>query len=90
MYRAGIESILGFHRQGAYLLLTPCIPSQWPRFEIFFKYASACYEIAVENPNGVTRGVASTTVDGVLLPEGTSRIALRDDGLTHQVRMILG
>lgn len=90
MYRAGIESILGFHRRGKHLVLSPCIPPQWPGFEITFKYASARYEIVVENPNGVSRGIASTIVDGVALPEGASQILLRDDGAVHHVRIVLG
>ena len=64
MYRAGIESILGFRLQGAPLLLDPCIPTAWPRFEITFKYRSARYDITVENPRGVSRGIASATLDG--------------------------
>ena len=34
MYRAGLESILGLRLQGAFLLLAPCIPKHWPRFDI--------------------------------------------------------
>ena len=90
LYRAGLESILGFHKQGNHLLLTPCIPRHWPRFEITFRHASARYEIAVENPNGVSRGVVSIAVDGRSLAEGTSRILLQDDGATHGVRIVLG
>lgn len=90
LYRAGIESILGFRKQGDHLLLAPCIPTQWPRFEIAFRHASARYEIAVENPNGVSRGVVSTVVDDTPLPDGTARIPLRDDGATHRVRITLG
>jgi len=40
-----------------FLLLAPCIPKHWPRFEIVFQYASTRYEIAVENPHGVSRGI---------------------------------
>ena len=90
MYRAGLESILGFHKRGNDLLLTPCIPTHWPRFEITFRHASARYEIAVENPNGVSRGVVSAVVDGTPLPKGTPRIALQDDGATHRVHIVLG
>ena len=90
LYRAGIESILGFRKQGEYLLVTPCIPPQWRRFEIAFRHASARYEIAVENPTGVSRGVVSTVVDDTPLPEGASRILLQDDGATHRVQIILG
>jgi cellobiose phosphorylase len=52
LYRAGIEAILGFRLQGAFLSLAPCIPKAWPGFEIVFRYRSARYEIAVENPAG--------------------------------------
>ena len=90
LYRAGIEAILGFRLQGEFLCLTPCIPKAWPRFEIVFKYRSARYEIAVENPNGVNRGVAHAELDGRTLPERPTRVPLADDGHTHTLRVILG
>ncbi|MEA2782803.1 MAG: cyclic beta,2-glucan synthetase [Rhodospirillaceae bacterium] len=90
MYRAGIEAILGFRLQGAFLLLDPCVPTGWPRFEIVYKYRSARYEIAVENPRGVSRGVTQAELDGTTLPDGPIRIPLVDDGGTHILRVILG
>ncbi len=90
LYRAGLEAILGFRLQGAFLCLAPCIPKAWPRFEIVFKYRSARYEIAVENPEGVSRGVARAELDGKTLPDGATRIPLVDDGRLHTVRVILG
>jgi cyclic beta-1,2-glucan synthetase len=90
LYRAGLEAILGFRLQGAFLLLAPCIPREWPRFEIVYQYHSARYEIAVENPHGVNRGVSRVELDGKTLPGGPTRVPLVDDGLAHQVRVILG
>jgi cyclic beta-1,2-glucan synthetase len=90
LYRAGLEGILGFRLQGAFLLLAPCIPKAWPRFEIVFKYRSARYEIAVENPDGVSCGVASAELDGKALPDGPTRVPLVDDGRAHKVCVILG
>jgi cyclic beta-1,2-glucan synthetase len=90
LYRAGIEAILGFRLQGASLLLAPCIPKEWPRFEIVFRYRSARYEIAVENPIGVSGGVAYAELDGKMLPDGPTRVPLIDDGGAHEVRVILG
>jgi cyclic beta-1,2-glucan synthetase len=90
LYRAGIEAILGFQLQGAYLRLAPCIPREWPRFEIVFKYRSARYEIAVENPTGVSSGVDYAELDGKMLPGGPTRVPLMDDSRAHQVRVILG
>ena len=90
MYRTGLECILGFRVQGASLLLAPCVPENWPGFEIAFKYRSARYNISVDNPHGVSRGIAHAELDGKVLPLGQARIALADDGATHSVRVILG
>jgi cyclic beta-1,2-glucan synthetase len=90
MYRAGIESILGLRLQGAFLLLAPCIPKHWPRFEVVFQYASTRYEITVENPHGVSRGITRAEFDGQPLSEGPIRVPLHDDGISHKIRAVLG
>ena len=94
MYRAGLEWILGFRVQGTTLLLDPCVPKTWQGFEIRYRYRSARYEIAVENPGGVSRGITSWVLDGVAQPTpppgSPACMSLADDGATHQVRVILG
>ena len=90
MYRAGLEWILGFRVQGATLLIDPCVPKAWRGFEIVFRYRSARYEIAVENPHGVSRGVSRVELDGASLEPNEARVDLADDGATHRVRVILG
>jgi cyclic beta-1,2-glucan synthetase len=89
MYRAGLEEILGFHLRDASLLLDPCIPKTWPGFKIVFRYRSARYEIEVENPRGVCRGMAHAELDGVALVGNETRVPLADDGLTHRVLVVL-
>jgi cellobiose phosphorylase len=64
MYRAGIEWILGFRLRGERLHLDPCIPRDWPGFRISFTYHSSRYDINVENPLGVMRGIQRVEVDG--------------------------
>ncbi|MDP8984849.1 MAG: glycosyl transferase [Pseudomonadota bacterium] len=90
MYRAGLEWILGFRVRAGKLLLSPCIPAQWPRFDIVFRHGSARYEIRVENPHGVSRGIAHIEVDGKQLATDEAHVVLADDGCTHQVRVVLG
>jgi cyclic beta-1,2-glucan synthetase len=91
MYRVTLEWLLGFRVQGAMLLLDPCIPRSWPGFEIVFKYRSSRYEILVENPDGVSRGVVLVRLDGESLPNcRETLIPLVDDGATHHVRLTLG
>jgi cyclic beta-1,2-glucan synthetase len=90
MYQAGIESILGFRLRGATLLIDPCVPRAWPRYEMDFAYHGSRYEIEVENPHGLSRGVVSAELDGVALVGPGAAIPLVDDGGVHHVRVILG
>ncbi len=89
LYRAGLESILGFDKRGSSLRIDPCIPRDWPRFEITYRYGGSLYRIAVENPKGVSRGVSQVSLDGVLL-SGEALIPLCDDGAEHRVQVSLG
>jgi cyclic beta-1,2-glucan synthetase len=75
--------------RGAEAHLNPCILRDWPHFEIAFRHTSARYEIRVENPHRVCRGVAHVELDGKTLPAGETRLVLVDDGRTHEV-VILG
>ena len=90
MYQAGVESILGFRLRDTTLVIDPCIPRAWPSYELDFRYHSTRYEIVVENPRGVSRGVSSVELDGSRLEGDGARVPLADDGATHRVRVILG
>jgi cyclic beta-1,2-glucan synthetase len=89
LYRAGIEWMLGFRVRGAALCIDPCIPRRWAGYSIRFRYHSAVYDIAVENPHGVTRGVTRTELDGKTRI-GRDDIPLLDDGAEHRIRIVLG
>jgi cyclic beta-1,2-glucan synthetase len=80
--------MLGFRVRGTTLLLDPCVPRAWRGFTIVFRYHGARYDIAVENPSGVTRGIARMELDGDTVPGNA--IPLVDDGATHRVLVILG
>ena len=64
LYRAGLEWILGFRKQGSALRIDPCIPRDWKRFEITYRHGGTLYRITVENPKGVCRGVSRVSLDG--------------------------
>jgi cyclic beta-1,2-glucan synthetase len=89
LYRAGIEWLLGVRVQGARLVVDPCIPSAWPGFTLTLRYRGARYEVVVENPGGVCRGVVVLEVDGVAL-DGHTGVPLADDQGMHRVRVVLG
>src|SRR5262249_21533914 len=90
MYRAGVESILGFRLRGASLHLDPCIPHAWPGYSVTFRYHSARYELTVENPRGASQGVTRVEIDGQLVAGGVREIPLADDAKTHRIRVVLG
>ena len=89
MYRAGVEAILGFRLRGTTLFMDPCIPRVWPGFELSFRYHSARYDVKVENPSGVCRGVQSIEVDNKPV-RGGAAILLHDDGTAHHIKIVLG
>ena len=88
MYRAGVEWILGFRLRATVLHVDPCIPRAWPGYEIDFRYHSARYRLAVENPRGAMRGVTSISLDGA--PVTGPGIPLADDGREHRIAVVLG
>jgi cyclic beta-1,2-glucan synthetase len=86
LYRAGLESILGFKLRGGQLEINPCIPTDWTNHQIVFKYHSSTYTIHIENPDRVSTGVKLIEIDGI----GHSSINLSKDGLNHFVRVVMG
>jgi cyclic beta-1,2-glucan synthetase len=88
MYRVWLEEICGFRLRGDTLTLDPCIAAAWGGFTLRYRYRSARYEITVENPDHICRGVAAVELDGVAVADQTIR--LKDDGLPHTVRVRMG
>jgi cellobiose phosphorylase len=88
MYRLGLEAILGMRRLGNVLRIDPCIPKDWPSYEVTYRDGKAIYRIRVENPDGLNHGVKQVTLDGKALPKG--EIPLADDGREHEVYVQMG
>ena len=86
MYRVGLEGLLGVSRRGAGLRFSPCLPKDWPGFELTYRFGRSRYEIEVENgAGGKVIGIQldGQDLDGVELP-------LVDDGQKHSVLVKLG
>jgi cyclic beta-1,2-glucan synthetase len=87
--------MLGFRVRGDHVLIDPCIPKAWSGFSITYRHRSSRYLIEVENPVGVSRGIAKVALDGVAV-SGTPALAsgvevpIHDDGAEHHVRIELG
>ncbi|MGH9323697.1 MAG: GH36-type glycosyl hydrolase domain-containing protein, partial [Vicinamibacteria bacterium] len=88
MYRAGLESILGFRRRGSSFEIDPCIPSSWPEFKIAWRLGETRYEIVVRNSERRCRGVKEAELDGRAVD--SRAIPIVEDGGTHRVVVALG
>jgi cyclic beta-1,2-glucan synthetase len=88
MYRAALESILGFRLDGERLRIEPCVPRAWREFEINYRRGATHYHIKVTNPLGLNRGVSEVWLDEVQLT--AEEIPLVADGKTHSIRIVLG
>ncbi|EAR10832.1 GH36-type glycosyl hydrolase domain-containing protein [Reinekea blandensis] len=87
-YVAITQSILGIkpHYQG--LQVDPCIPKAWDSYRVTRVFRGVTYQIQINNPAHVCRGVASMTVNGDAV-EGNI-IPLQSEGSTVEVVVTLG
>lgn len=88
MYRLGLEAILGLRRRRNTLQINPCIPKDWPGYEVTYRARETSYRICVENPDGVNRGTKQIMLDGEIL--SGNRIPLVGDGREHEVHVLMG
>ena len=89
MYRAGVEGILGIRREGAFLVIDPCIPASWPGFEAMVSVESTRYDIRVDAASPGGRDVSHTVLDGSRLDRADGAVRLPLDGGRHTLRMVL-
>jgi len=82
------QGILGVKPGYDGLEIDPCIPRDWPGFRVTRRFRGTVYEIAVSNPDGVSGGVRSLSVDG--LPVDGNRIPLATGADTVSVDVVLG
>jgi cellobiose phosphorylase len=88
VYHAAIKYILGIRPTYTGLLVDPCIPHAWDGFKVIREFRDARYEIVVNNPNHVSKGVECMLVDGVEIEDHI--IPVHQDGKIHSVVVTLG
>jgi cyclic beta-1,2-glucan synthetase len=90
LYRAGLESMLGFRLMGDVLALEPCVPRSWRRYDIEFRFHDTLYRVMVTNPFGVASGVSHVELDHLTILRPPVRIPLVNDGKEHSIRVVMG
>ncbi len=87
-FMAATEWILGARRDYNGLLVDPCIPSHWKHCSIRRPFRGDVYEIDIENPRGVEKGIKELYVDGRSVRGNV--VEFIGDGKTHKVRAVMG
>ena len=87
-YQAATQYILGIAPTHNGLHIDPCIPCSWDGFSVVRRFRGAVYQIEVNNPNHVSRGVTSVTVDGQ--PNEGDLVPVLDGTKVHEVEVLLG
>ena len=82
------QFILGIKPDYDGLVIDPCIPDSWGGYEVSREFRGARYDIKVENPAHVCRGVRTMTVNGT--PVDGNRIPLQTPGTVCNVTVTLG
>jgi cyclic beta-1,2-glucan synthetase len=90
LYRAGLESILGIRTAGDQLLIQPCIPRAWRRFDVDYHFGRTVYHITVTNPFGATNGISHAELDHLTILRPPIRITMLDDQAEHTLRVVMG
>ena len=82
------QYILGIIPEYDGLKVDPCIPESWDGFNAVRKFRGNTYNIAVKNPDNVSKGIRSVVVDGVKIKGNL--LPVFEKGSTHEVEVIMG
>lgn len=85
-YYAITQFILGIKPTYEGLEINPCIPSAWKEYRVKRKFRGSTYDIIIQNPNGVCKGVHSMLVDGKAIANNVVKHQLGH----HQILVTLG
>jgi len=86
-YTAVTRWILGVRLAFDGMVIDPCVPSDWKHFDVKRQWRGATYDITIENPGGVQKGVRSVTLNGELT---AMPIAAQKPGSVNQVVVTMG
>lgn len=85
-YFSATRYMLGIRPDFEHLTIDPCIPADWREFSAVRRWRGAEYDIHVENPDGVMKGVRELYLDG----EKVDGIPVMAQGSRHDVRVVMG
>jgi cellobiose phosphorylase len=87
-YYAISQYILGIQPEYDGLIIDPCVPESWEGFRITRNFRGAVYHIKVKNPDHVSKGVKSISLNGKEFKERI--IPIFSSGSENQVEIHMG
>jgi cellobiose phosphorylase len=88
MYRLIVESLLGLQLKtdgdGARLVLSPCLPDDWPGYGLEYRFGRTHYQIEITQVRPAADAI-EVRLDGEL--QAGRSVPLVDDGRPHRVAM---
>lgn len=86
-HKVMLENILGVQATLPGLVLNPCVPKHWPKWNVVRHFRGAWYEIEFTNPHHLSSGVQEIRFDkkmclGNVIPDFR-------DGKTHRIKVTL-
>jgi cellobiose phosphorylase len=84
--------MLGIRPDFDMLVIDPCIPTSWPSFTVRRVWRNAVYNITVENPSGVSKGVKECLLNGksVTCNNAVAQIPAQSTGSESHVIVVMG
>lgn len=83
MYRAAVESIIGFKIVNGKIRIKPTLPDKWDGFEMTYRREKTVYEIKVVNKSGKSL----MELDGKMMEN--FEMPILDDGNVHKVQIFI-
>ena len=87
MYRLSLEMLLGLRRAGDHVEIRPCIPNDWPEYQLNYRFGKTMYHILVKNKQSTRHKTNQIVMDGEMLKN--ENIPLIDDEKNHEIVITL-
>ncbi len=87
-YVAITQHILGIKPDYLGLRIDPCIPKDWDSYKVTRHFRGSVYNIHIENPDHVSKGIARIIVDGQ--QQDSNTLPIGDSEQTYDVIVTLG
>ncbi len=86
--KTATDWILGIKPDFHGLRIDPCIPKNWDKFSVIRHFRNAIYDIQVQNPEHLSKGIKEVKVDNI--KQENNLLPVFKDGKKHDVKVLMG